>query len=81
MKHRSAVLRALNPVDGGEAQDLAFALGLLARDVTRVIADASLSLFGVLARRIPELWAATVPPAAEVPLIAAPAGEEPAPVA
>ncbi|SOD03399.1 Predicted unusual protein kinase regulating ubiquinone biosynthesis, AarF/ABC1/UbiB family [bacterium JGI 053] len=79
MKHRAAVLRALGPTDGGEARDLAFALGLLARDVTRVIADASLSLFGVLARRIPELWAATSPPADDVPLLAAPVPEEPAP--
>jgi hypothetical protein len=41
-----------------------------------VIADASLSLFGVLVRRIPELWAATAPaPAEEVALIDAPVEE------
>jgi hypothetical protein len=57
MKHRAAVLRALGPGDD-EGYDLAFALGLLARDVTRVIADASRGLLSVFARHIPELLAA-----------------------
>jgi predicted unusual protein kinase regulating ubiquinone biosynthesis (AarF/ABC1/UbiB family) len=81
MKHRTAVLRALTPADG-EMHDVAFALGLLARDVTRVIADASRGLFGVLARHIPELVAAgrrevqaALPPAPT----AAPAALPPAP--
>jgi hypothetical protein len=81
MKHRTAVLRALTPADG-ERHDVAFALGLLARDVTRVIADASRGLFGVLARHIPELVAAgrrevqaALPPAPT----AAPAALPPAP--
>jgi hypothetical protein len=51
MKHRSAVLRALGPADG-EGHDLAFALGLLARDVTRVILDASRGIFSVFARHL-----------------------------
>ena len=68
MKHRAAVLRALGPADSGEAADLAYSLGLIARGIM----DVSRDLFGVLARRIPELWAATVAPSPE---------EEPAPVA
>jgi predicted unusual protein kinase regulating ubiquinone biosynthesis (AarF/ABC1/UbiB family) len=52
MQHRSAVLRALGP---GEGHDLAFALGLLARDVTRVLLDASKGILSVLARRLPEV--------------------------
>ena len=58
LKHRAAVLRALEPGDS-EAQDLAFALGLLARDVTRVLADATRGIFGVLATHLPALVAAT----------------------
>lgn len=54
MKHRTAVLRALGPADG-EGTDLAFALGLLARDVTRVLLDASKGILSVLARRLPEV--------------------------
>ena len=57
LKHRSAVLRALGPADG-EGHDLAFALGLLARDVTRVIVDASKGLLSVFARHLPELTGA-----------------------
>lgn len=69
MKHRTAVLRALGPGDD-EGYDLAFAVGLLARDVTRVIADASRGLLGVFARHIPDLLAAgtralALPPAEE----------------
>jgi predicted unusual protein kinase regulating ubiquinone biosynthesis (AarF/ABC1/UbiB family) len=45
LKHRGAVLRALGP---GESHDLAFALGVLARDVTRVLLDASKGLFSML---------------------------------
>ncbi|MFL5539412.1 MAG: ABC1 kinase family protein [Longimicrobiaceae bacterium] len=68
MKHRAAVLRALGPADSGEAADLAYSLGLIARGIV----DVSRDLLGVLARRIPELWAATAAPSPE---------EEPAPVA
>lgn len=57
MKHRGAILRALDPADG-EGHDLAFALGLLARDVTRVLVDASRGLLSVLARRLPEIASA-----------------------
>jgi hypothetical protein len=57
LKHRSAVLRALGPADG-EGHDLAFALGLLARDVTRVLVDASRGLLSALARRLPEIASA-----------------------
>jgi predicted unusual protein kinase regulating ubiquinone biosynthesis (AarF/ABC1/UbiB family) len=60
MKHRAAVLRALGPQDG-EAYDLAFALGLLARDVTRVMANAGRELLGVLATRLPALMAPPPP--------------------
>jgi len=69
MKHRTAVLRALNPTSGGEAADLAYSLGLIARGIV----DVSRDLLGVLARRIPELWAATAPVPAEdeAPLITA----------
>jgi predicted unusual protein kinase regulating ubiquinone biosynthesis (AarF/ABC1/UbiB family) len=70
MKHRTAVLRALGPADG-EGEDLAFALGLLARDVTRVVGNASRELLGVLATRIPSLLGA----------VRRPAAAEPAPVA
>jgi predicted unusual protein kinase regulating ubiquinone biosynthesis (AarF/ABC1/UbiB family) len=77
MKHRAAVLRALNPTSGGEAADLAYSLGLLARGLV----DASRDLFGVLVRRIPELWAAPAPSSPDVPLVAAPSAEEAAPVA
>jgi len=49
LKHRGAVLRALGP---GESHDLAFALGVLARDVTRVLLDASKGLFSVFARAL-----------------------------
>jgi predicted unusual protein kinase regulating ubiquinone biosynthesis (AarF/ABC1/UbiB family) len=56
LKHRGAVLRALGPADG-ETRDLAFTLGLLARDVTRVFADASRQLLGVFASRLPGLTA------------------------
>jgi predicted unusual protein kinase regulating ubiquinone biosynthesis (AarF/ABC1/UbiB family) len=80
IKHRSAVLRALGPADG-EAQDLAFALGLLARDVTRVIVDASRGILGVLARRLPEVVAAgrgavALATAPAIPVAVLPAGEE-----
>ena len=67
LKHRSAVLRALGPADG-EGHDLAFALGLLARDVTRVLVDASRGLFSALARHLPGLAGAArraVPETAE----------------
>lgn len=63
MKHRTAVLRALGPTDD-ETVDLAFALGLLARDVTRVVGKAGRELFGVLATRIPTLFSAFSRPAA-----------------
>jgi predicted unusual protein kinase regulating ubiquinone biosynthesis (AarF/ABC1/UbiB family) len=72
MKHRTAVLRALGPQDD-ESVDLAFALGLLARDVTRVVGNAGRELFGVLATRIPTLFGAFTRPAA-------PAVEAPAPL-
>jgi hypothetical protein len=42
------------PVEGDSA-DLAYALGLLARDVTRVVGAASRELLGVLATRLPAL--------------------------
>jgi predicted unusual protein kinase regulating ubiquinone biosynthesis (AarF/ABC1/UbiB family) len=72
MKHRTAVLRALGPADG-ESVDLAFALGLLARDVTRVVGNAGRELFGVLATRIPSIFSAfSRPVAAEAPAVAAP---------
>lgn len=56
LRHRTAVLRALGPGDD-EGTDLAYSLGLLARDVTRVLADASRGLLSVFARHIPELLA------------------------
>jgi predicted unusual protein kinase regulating ubiquinone biosynthesis (AarF/ABC1/UbiB family) len=62
MKHRTAVLRALGPTDD-ETVDLAFALGLLARDVTRVVGKAGRELFGVLATRIPTIFGAFSRPA------------------
>lgn len=64
LKHRMAVLRALGPGDT-ETQDLAFALGLLARDVSRVVGSAGRELLGVLATRIPSLFAPRAPMAAE----------------
>ncbi|HEV2149683.1 MAG TPA: AarF/UbiB family protein [Longimicrobiaceae bacterium] len=72
MKHRTAVLRALGPADG-DTHDLAFALGLLARDVTRVVGNASRELLGVLATRVPSLFGAARRPA--------PAEPEPVPAA
>jgi predicted unusual protein kinase regulating ubiquinone biosynthesis (AarF/ABC1/UbiB family) len=71
LKHRAAVLRALGPADD-EGYDLAFALGLLARDVTRVIADASRGLLSVFARHVPELLAA----GSRAPSLPPPAGGE-----
>jgi predicted unusual protein kinase regulating ubiquinone biosynthesis (AarF/ABC1/UbiB family) len=64
MKHRAAVLRALGPTDAGEAADLAYSLGLIAREII----DVSRGLFGVLSRRVPELLAVGV---ASSPLAAA----------
>lgn len=75
MKHRAAVLRALGPTDAGEAADLAYSLGLLARDFTRVLFDASRGFFGALARGMASAAASR----AEVPALAA-APEEAAPV-
>ena len=80
LKHRMAVLRALGPQDD-ETQDLAYALGLLSRDVMRVVGNAGRELFGVLATRIPSVFsafsrpapAATVEPGPEVPTLPAPA--------
>lgn len=72
MKHRTAVLRALGPADG-ESVDLAFALGLLARDVTRVVGNAGRELVGVLATRIPSLFSAFSRPVAGPPAPVAPA--------
>jgi predicted unusual protein kinase regulating ubiquinone biosynthesis (AarF/ABC1/UbiB family) len=70
MKHRTAVLRALGPADG-ESVDLAFALGLLARDVTRVVGNAGRELFGVLATRMPSILSVFSRPAAvEAPVVA-----------
>jgi predicted unusual protein kinase regulating ubiquinone biosynthesis (AarF/ABC1/UbiB family) len=81
MKHRTAVLRALGPADG-EGRDLAFALGLLARDVTEVVARASRDLLGVLTTHLPGLLAP--PRSAAVtsgepapPALPAPARDEP----
>jgi predicted unusual protein kinase regulating ubiquinone biosynthesis (AarF/ABC1/UbiB family) len=54
LRHQAAVLRALGPGDD-EAKDVAFLLGLLARDVTRVVGNAGRELFGVLASRLPAL--------------------------
>jgi predicted unusual protein kinase regulating ubiquinone biosynthesis (AarF/ABC1/UbiB family) len=54
LRHRSAVLRALGSGEEGRA-DAAFLLGLLARDVTRVVASAGRELLGVLATRLPPL--------------------------
>ena len=62
LKHRTAVLRALGPTDD-ESRDLAFALGLLARDVTRVVGNAGRELFGVLATRVPGIFGAFRRPA------------------
>jgi predicted unusual protein kinase regulating ubiquinone biosynthesis (AarF/ABC1/UbiB family) len=57
LRHQAAVLRALGPGDD-EAKDVAFLLGLLARDVTRVVGNAGRELFGVLASRLPALMGA-----------------------
>jgi predicted unusual protein kinase regulating ubiquinone biosynthesis (AarF/ABC1/UbiB family) len=70
MKHRMAVLRALGPTDN-ETQDLAFALGLLTREVTRVVGNAARELVGVLATRIPSVFSAFSRPAPVVPVIEA----------
>lgn len=79
MKHRMAVLRALGPTDD-ETQDLAFALGLLTRDVSRVVGNAARELFGVLATHVPGFWAALTSPPRAAP--AAPAiAPAPEPVA
>ncbi|HEX6042148.1 ABC1 kinase family protein [Longimicrobium sp.] len=64
LKHRTAVLRALGPGDD-ESVDLAYALGLLTRDVTRVMGNAARELFGVLATRIPTIFGAFTRPAVE----------------
>jgi predicted unusual protein kinase regulating ubiquinone biosynthesis (AarF/ABC1/UbiB family) len=81
MKHRTAVLRALGPTDDA-SRDLAFALGLLARDVSRVVGNAGRELLGVLATRIPSVFSAFSRPAAAVqPAPAVPALAEAAPVA
>lgn len=56
IRHRGAVLRALGPGEEG-ARDAAYALGLLARDVTRVVGAAGRELVGVLAARLPALLA------------------------
>lgn len=76
LKHRTAVLRALGPTDDATV-DLAYALGLLARDVTRVVGNAGRELLGVLATRIPSLFGAFTRPAAE-PAPVAPASPVPA---
>jgi predicted unusual protein kinase regulating ubiquinone biosynthesis (AarF/ABC1/UbiB family) len=75
MKHRRAVLQALGPAEG-DARDVAYALGLLARDVSRVLTDAGRGLFGALAQRLPEVIAAVTPP----PRALAPPDPEPAPL-
>lgn len=75
MKHRMAVLRALGPTDD-ETQDLAFALGLLTREVTRVVGNAARELVGVLATRIPSVFSAFSRPA-PVPVPAVEAVPEP----
>lgn len=62
MRHRTALLRALGPAEG-ESEDMAFVLGLLARDVTRVVGNAGRELIGVLASRIPGVFAALRGPA------------------
>jgi predicted unusual protein kinase regulating ubiquinone biosynthesis (AarF/ABC1/UbiB family) len=71
MKHRMAVLRALGPTDD-ESQDLAFALGLLTREVTRVVGNAARELVGVLATRIPSVFSAFTRPAPVPAVEAAP---------
>jgi predicted unusual protein kinase regulating ubiquinone biosynthesis (AarF/ABC1/UbiB family) len=53
-RHRAAVLAALGPVDG-RPDDVPYVLGLLARDVTRVVSRAGRELVGVLAARLPGL--------------------------
>lgn len=68
MKHRMAVLRALGPTDD-ETQDLAFSLGLLTREVTRVVGNAARELVGVLATRIPSVLSAFSRPAPVVPAV------------
>ncbi|HEU4885012.1 MAG TPA: AarF/UbiB family protein [Longimicrobium sp.] len=62
LKHRMAVLRALGPTDS-ETADLAYALGLLSRDVMRVVGNAGRELLGVLATRIPSVFNAFSRPA------------------
>jgi predicted unusual protein kinase regulating ubiquinone biosynthesis (AarF/ABC1/UbiB family) len=62
LKHRMAVLRALGPTDS-ETADLAYALGLLSRDVMRVVGNAGRELLGVLATRIPSVFSAFSRPA------------------
>jgi predicted unusual protein kinase regulating ubiquinone biosynthesis (AarF/ABC1/UbiB family) len=71
MKHRMAVLRALGPTDD-ETQDLAFALGLLTREVSRVVGNAARELVGVLATRIPSVFGAFSRPAPVAAIEAAP---------
>ncbi|HEX2203069.1 MAG TPA: AarF/UbiB family protein [Longimicrobium sp.] len=78
MKHRAAVLRALGPTDSA-TEDLAFALGLLTRDVTRVVGNAARELLGVLAVRIPSVFGAFTRPAAAPPPETPVALTEPAP--
>jgi len=78
LKHRTAVLRALGPADG-ESADLAYALGLLARDVTRVVGNASRQLIGVLATRIPALLGSLGQSSAAVPAPAIAPDPSPAP--
>jgi predicted unusual protein kinase regulating ubiquinone biosynthesis (AarF/ABC1/UbiB family) len=80
LKHRTAVLRALGPSDD-ESVDLAYALGLLTRDVTRVVGNAARELFGVLATRIPTIFGAFNRPAAVEPAVAPVALAEPPAVA
>jgi hypothetical protein len=57
MRHRAAVLAALGPAEG-DVQDMPYVLGLLARDVSRVVTKAGRELVGVLAARLPGLVAA-----------------------
>jgi predicted unusual protein kinase regulating ubiquinone biosynthesis (AarF/ABC1/UbiB family) len=80
LKHRMAVLRALGPTDD-ETQDLAFALGLLTREVSRVVGNAARELIGVMATRIPTFWAALTSPPSPPALAAAVAVAEAEPVA
>jgi predicted unusual protein kinase regulating ubiquinone biosynthesis (AarF/ABC1/UbiB family) len=52
LKHRGAVLRAVGA--GDAAADVAFLLGALTRDLTRVLSTAGLGVLDALARRFPE---------------------------